>query len=243
MGPNVSNVSECVQSVLARHGGRMTGRHYTVDGQRLPSVTTILTALANDGITAWKLRVGLAEADRISKEATDYGTAVHLLFERINRNNRGPFGEPDDTVIAPYVAWYDKNVSTVLGAERLCVSRRYGYAGTADGIVVLNGDTNATVIDLKTSKTPLGILEWRLQLAAYALALQEDGITCERRIILRMPKNEVGKLYVHELPQEYLEVDQRAFLAVLRVFQWHQQQHPKAEPKGPRIRFRDRPNG
>ncbi len=216
----------------------MAGRHYTVNGKRLPSVTTILTALANDGITAWKLKVGLAEAGRISKEATDYGTAVHELFERINRGNRGPFGEPDDTVIAPYVQWYDENISAVLGAERLCVSERHGYAGTADGVVVLNGETNATVIDLKTSKTPLGILEWRLQLAAYALALRDEGIACERRIILRMPRAEPGKLYVHELPQEYLEVDQRAFLAVLRVYLWHaDHKHAAVAPRGKRISF------
>lgn len=221
----------------------MTGRGYTVDGKRLPSVTTVLTILANEGITAWKLKVGLAEAARISKEATDYGTAVHELFERVNKNNRGPFGEPDDTVIAPYIAWYDENVAAVLGAERLCVSRKHGYAGTADGVVMLWGDTTAAVIDLKTSKTPLGILEWRLQLAAYALALQEDGIECERRIILRMPKNEVGKLYVHELPENCLELDQRAFLACLRMYKWHQDQHPKPEPRGPRIHFGDKRGG
>jgi hypothetical protein len=213
----------------------MTGRHYSVDGQRLPSVTTILTVLANEGITKWKLRVGLMEADRISKEATDYGTAVHLLFERINRGNRGPFGEPDDTVIAPYIQWYDEHVSTVIGAERLMVSRKHGFAGTADLVAVLD-DGYPAILDLKTSKTPLGILEWRLQTAAYTLAAQEDGIDCERRIILRMPKHEVGKLYVHELPQEYLEVDQRAFLAVLRIYKWHQQQHPQT-PTGPRIKF------
>jgi hypothetical protein len=101
----------------------------------------------------------------------------------------------------------------------------------------MRGDSSATVIDLKTSKTPLGILEWRLQLAAYALALQEDGIHCERRIILRMPRAEPGRLFVHELPPDQLEVDQRAFLAVLRVFLWHQQQRPEPKPMGPRIRF------
>jgi hypothetical protein len=215
----------------------MTGRHYTVDGKRLPSVTTILTALANEGITAWKIRVGLAEAQRISKEATDYGTAVHLLFERINRGNRGPFGEPDDTVIAPYVAWYDVNVHSVIGAERLLVSRKHGFAGTTDLLAVLD-DGKPAILDLKTSKTPLGILEWRLQTAAYTLAAAEDDIHCERRVILRMPKAEPGKLYVHELDENTLEIDQRAFLAVLRIYKWHveaKEQTKKTE--GMRIRF------
>jgi hypothetical protein len=215
----------------------MTGRHYLVNGKKLPSVTTILTALANDGITAWKLKVGLAEAERISKEATDHGTSVHLLFEQFNRNTHTTFDEADAATIAPYVAWYDNNIAAVLGAERFCASTRHGFAGTADAIVVMRGDSAATVVDLKTSKTALGLLEWRLQLAAYSLALAEDGIVCERRVILRMPRAEPGRLYVHELPPEHLEADQRAFLAVLRIFLWRQQQEPVAPAPGPRIRF------
>jgi hypothetical protein len=224
-------------------GGRniVTGRHYKIDGERFPSVTTVLTILEKSGLAKWRGNVGNTEADRISKEAADYGTAIHALVEQINLGNRGPFGEPDDTVVKAYIDWYDEHVSTVLGAERLCVSRQFKYAGTADGVVVLNDDKDATIIDLKTSKTDLGQREWALQLAAYALALEEEGITCRRRIILRMPKKTPGALHVLEIPDADLERDQRAFLNVLKIWRWHESKELVKAPPGPRIRFGGRP--
>jgi hypothetical protein len=218
----------------------VTGRHYTIDGERYPSVTTVLATLEKSGLAQWRGRVGNAEADRISREATDYGTAIHELVERVNRGNRGPWGEPDDTFVAPYIAWYDEHVETVLGAEKLLVSRRFKYAGTADGVVILKGDTDATIIDLKTSKTPLAQREWELQLAAYSLAVEEEGIYAPRRIILRIPRNEPGRLYVHELDLEELERDQKAFLNVLKIFNWHASKSPIKKPAGMRIRFSNR---
>ena len=220
----------------------MTGRHYKIDGERYPSVTTILSMWDKGGLAQWRGHVGNAEADRISKEATDYGTAIHQLFEMINRGNRGPFGEPDDTVVAPYIAWFDEHVEKVIGAEKLLVSRTHKYAGTADGVVILKGDTTATVIDLKTSKTELSQREWELQLGAYALALEEEGIECWRRIILRMPKTEPGKLYPLELDPEDLVLDQRAFLSLLRVWRWHERKGPAKKARGMRINFRGKTN-
>ena len=176
----------------------MTGRYYSIDGQRLPSVTTILTTLANDGVTAWKLRVGLAEAGRISKDATDYGTDLHALVEIVNRGNRAALGSGEREIVQPYIDWFDENVAYVIGAEKLLVSRRYEFAGTTDVVVQMRGDTDATIVDLKSSKTDLGQHEWALQTAAYALAAAEEGIEARRRIIVRMPRAEPGKLYVHE---------------------------------------------
>lgn len=216
----------------------MTGRHYTIDGERFPSVTTVLGILEKSGLARWRGHVGNDEADRVSREATDYGTAVHQLVERINRGNRGPFGEPDDGVVAPYLAWFDEHVSAVLGAERLCVSRRFGYAGTADGVVILYGDRDATIIDLKTSKTDLAQHEWALQLAAYSLALEEEGVSCRRRIILRLPKHAPGTLHVLEIPEQDLERDQRAFLNVLKIWRWHAEKEPVKATAGMRIRMR-----
>jgi hypothetical protein len=218
----------------------VTGRHYTIDGERYPSVTTVLGMLEKSGLAQWRGLVGNAEADRISKEATDYGTAIHELVERVNRGNRGPWGEPDDTFVAPYIAWYDEHVETVLGAERLLVSKRFKYAGTADGVVILKGDTDATIIDLKTSKTDLAQHEWALQLAAYALAVEEEGTPCRRRIIVRIPKNAPGTLHVLEIPEDDLERDQRAFLNVLKIWRWHTDKGPVKKTTGMRIRFGDK---
>ncbi len=215
----------------------MTGRSYTIDNERFPSVTTILGMLDKSGLAQWRGRVGNAEADRISKEATDYGTAIHSLVEMVNRGKRDQLSPDDLRYAHPYIDWFDANVSTVIGAEKLIVSRRHKFAGTADGIVVMRGDRDATVIDLKTSKTDLAQREWQLQLAAYALGLEEEGIDVRRRIILRIPKSTPDVLHVLEMSTDDLVIDQRAFLAVLKIYQWHEAQGPVKKPLGPRIRF------
>ena len=65
------------------------GRYYLDSNQNpVPSVTTILsnTSKASDGIAAWRNRVGDKEADRIIKQSTDIGTAVHEAIERYLNN-------------------------------------------------------------------------------------------------------------------------------------------------------------
>ena len=59
-------------------------RHYqTPDGQPLPSVTTVLSALADkSALFEWRKRVGNEEADRIMRLATGIGTQVHLHLEK-----------------------------------------------------------------------------------------------------------------------------------------------------------------
>ena len=55
-----------------------SGRVYTdPDNNPYPSITTVLSILSEKGIAAWRARVGEEEANRISKQATDRGTAVH----------------------------------------------------------------------------------------------------------------------------------------------------------------------
>lgn len=139
----------------------MAGRSYMIDGQRLPSVTTIISqTLPNPGIAAWKLRVGEAEANRISREATDWGTGIHALVEAVNRGKRADLPPEDLALVAPYTDWLDTHVETVIGAEKLLVSREHGYAGTTDAIAIMRGDQYPAIVDFKTSKTALGQDEW-----------------------------------------------------------------------------------
>jgi len=202
----------------------MTGRSYKIDGERYPSVTTIIgQTLPNPGITAWKLRVGEAEANRISREATDWGTGIHALVEAINRGKRDSLTPDQTALVSPYTTWLDTDVEMVLGAEKLLVSRQHGYAGTTDAIAVMRGDRYPSIVDFKSSKTALGAEEWRLQLAAYTIAAEEHlGLVCRRRIIVRLSRMEPNTLHVHELPEDDLENDRACFLALLQVFKWKQ---------------------
>src|SRR4051812_32713682 len=111
-------------------GRAMTWRGYMVDGQRLPSVTTIISqTLPNPGITAWKLRVGEEEAQRVSKEATDWGTGIHALVEAVNRGKAADLSDEEASLVAPYTTWHDEQIELILGTEKMLVSRVHGYAG------------------------------------------------------------------------------------------------------------------
>ncbi|MDA7851553.1 preprotein translocase subunit TatA, partial [Gammaproteobacteria bacterium] len=61
------------------------GRHYLDSNNKpVPSVTTVLgnTSTKSDGIAQWRNRVGEEEAERVIKQSTDIGTAVHESIEK-----------------------------------------------------------------------------------------------------------------------------------------------------------------
>jgi hypothetical protein len=223
----------------------MTWRGYVIDGQKFPSVTTIIgQTLPNPGITAWKLRVGEEEARRVSKEATDWGTGIHALVEAVNRGKLAELSDDEVSLVLPYTRWKNENVDLVLGTEKMLVSRVHGYAGTTDAIAIMQGDRYPAILDFKSSKTALGQDEWRLQLAAYVIAAEEHlGLLCRRRIIVRLSRVEPETLHVHELPEDALKDDIECFLSLLRIWKWQKatekEHQPSANSLG-RIRFGSR---
>jgi hypothetical protein len=60
-------------------------RHYAVGNEKLPSVTTILSATESEEkkqtIAKWKARVGAVEAERVKNTAATRGTAMHSYLE------------------------------------------------------------------------------------------------------------------------------------------------------------------
>jgi len=84
-------------------------RHYTVDGQeeKLPSVTTVLGQTQpkekRESLDRWRQKVGLREAEKITRDAAIRGTAMHkpstkirsallTLNKRTNRNKESGSG-------------------------------------------------------------------------------------------------------------------------------------------------------
>ena len=61
-------------------------RHYSVNEERLPSVTTILKATESEEkkakLAEWKKRVGHKQAEIISREATSRGSSMHDYLEK-----------------------------------------------------------------------------------------------------------------------------------------------------------------
>ena len=56
------------------------------DGEKLPSITTVLSARGNEGIARWRASVGEQVANTIMRNAANRGTAVHTLTENYLNN-------------------------------------------------------------------------------------------------------------------------------------------------------------
>jgi hypothetical protein len=134
------------------------GRHYLDSNDELvPSVTTVLsaTSLSKSGIDQWRQRVGDAEADRVIKQSTDIGTAVHEAIENyLNENDWDNFGQNTDQIMAKnitskFIEHALTGIDEVWGLEVGLILDKL-YAGTADCIGIYNG--LPTLIDFKTAK-------------------------------------------------------------------------------------------
>jgi hypothetical protein len=222
--------------------------YYEIDGERYPRVTAVCAIVANVQLAYWRGRIGNAEADRVSREATKLGTQAHAAIERYAKRRTCCCAEhcsnhpcsgflasiaPDILpIVQAYIAWHDEHVRAVVAVEKLTVSRLHRFAGTVDQVAFIGDDPRPTVIDIKTSNSVSE--SWGLQLAAYQLALDEEGIECARRMIVQLPSREPGVLHTHDLEDH--ERDQRAFLNALKLWRWKDGLKPP-ESKGPRIRF------
>ena len=154
-------------------------RHYSIDGSRLPSVTSILSATKSEedkaSIAAWKERVGHKEAERIKNDASSRGSSMHSFLEKyllgqlnselLEVENKAK--KMADEIIENGIR---NKLSEIWGAEATLYYPNK-YAGTADCIGVYEG--KETIIDFKQSNKPKKdsyISDYFLQLGAYSLA-------------------------------------------------------------------------
>jgi hypothetical protein len=153
-------------------------RHYEVGDEKLPSVTTILSATESDekreSLARWKARVGNDEADRIKNEAAKRGTSMHSYLEHY-LEGEGLLDLSEEGVQAQKMAETirDKgfgDLEEIWGSE--CVLYYPGlYAGQTDLCGIYQG--RESIIDFKQSNKPKRdewIDSYYLQGAAYATA-------------------------------------------------------------------------
>jgi genome maintenance exonuclease 1 len=120
------------------------------DGFEYTSATTWLSRVTDhSSIDEWKKRVGEKEAERISKAATDRGTAVHELIEDylMNREFRPQMDLAKRMFkqIRPLL----NHIDDIQGIECQLCSRKMKIAGTSDCIGKYKG--KLSIIDFKTS--------------------------------------------------------------------------------------------
>lgn len=185
-------------------------RHYvTPEGNKYPSVTTVLSSLSAEGIAEWRARVGNDEANRISTQASRRGTAVHTLAERYLRNEEDWDREamPANLYTFKCIKEYlDKWCDVVYANEILLYSHDIKTAGQCDLIARIHGIR--TIGDFKTSKKwkkEEWILNYFLQCTAYALMLYErEKVWCPQ-ICLMIATDEDGLQPILKQTSQYVE--------------------------------------
>ena len=183
-----------------------TGRHYLDSNNKaVPSVTTILsgTSKSKDGLIQWRNRVGEEEADRVIKQSTDIGTAVHEAIENyLNGKSWNNFEETHDQLLAKKIS--DKFINDGLKGITDIWGLEVGllldnlYAGTADCVGEYDGIP--TLIDFKTAKK-IKKREWIedyfLQGCAYANAHNVMfGTKIEQIVILMVDRNAIFQEFI-----------------------------------------------
>ena len=182
------------------------GRHYLDSTNKpVPSVTTVLsgTSKSKDGLIQWRNRVGDEEADRVIKQSTDIGTAVHEAIEKfLNKESWNDFGDTSDQIMAKNISHKFVNdaldgITEIWGLEVGLILDNL-YAGTADCVGLYKNVP--TLIDFKTAKKIKKrdwIEDYFLQGCAYANAhnvMFETDI--QQIVILMVDRNLIFQEYI-----------------------------------------------
>ena len=154
-------------------------RHYTVNQENLPSVTSILKATEPEEKKAkleeWKKRVGYKQAEVISREATNRGSSMHDYLEKflLGKLNMDLLGDNTrEKMMAEQII--ENGLRNKLNEIWGCEATLYypgKYSGTADCIGIY--ENKESLIDFKNSnkvKKDEWIDDYYLQCAAYAMA-------------------------------------------------------------------------
>ena len=171
-------------------------KYLTPDGERLPSVTTILDATksieSKKALNEWRNRIGHKKAQQITTEAAGRGTRMHKFLEDYVKT--GVINEPGSN---PYSIQSHKMAQSIIHQGLSKCNEFWGtevnlyypkvYAGTTDLIGVHDGVE--AIMDHKQSnklKKREWIDDYFIQLSAYAAAHNEVYGTKIRKGVIFM---------------------------------------------------------
>ena len=205
-------------------------RHYVISNEKLPSVTTILSATESPEKTAalakWRESKGEEVATRIVDESAARGTAMHKILEMyildkgyLDETN---VGKQAHNMAVRVIEQGLCNVPTYYGTE--CTLYYPGlYAGQTDLVGVHKGSD--AIIDFKQTNKPKRrewIGDYCLQLAAYAMAhnfIYKTEIT--KGVVMMCSKDN----YYQEFVIEGKEFQKYKHDFLRRVDEYYKQRH------------------
>ena len=201
-------------------------RKYLLGDNKLPSVTTILSATKSEeekaALANWISRVGVKESNKIKTEASSRGTSMHTYIEEFLRGRiNESFFESNEQYKSMAKEIIEKGINgkleEIYGMEETLYYPEQ-YAGTADLIGVYQGKN--VIIDFKQANKPKKvdyIQDYFLQLGAYTLAHDfVHGTKMKAGIILLCTKDILFQEFKIEGAE--LEMYQNLFLGRVKKF-------------------------
>jgi genome maintenance exonuclease 1 len=177
--------------------------YVTEGGNRYSSVTTSLSYFSRKSIANWRQNVGAEAANKISTQASTFGTAMHNIAEKyvlgeLDTKKSNPIALESFRKIQPYL---DANVDVIYGIEHQMYSDELKTAGTAD--LICRYDGKNTLLDFKTSrrrKTRDQITTYFMQCAAYSMMAKErHGLEIEQAVILMAVRDDEPIVFIEDI--------------------------------------------
>jgi genome maintenance exonuclease 1 len=198
-------------------------KYATPDGEKLPSVTTILDATKSEeskqALQNWRKRVGVQKAQEITTEAAGRGTRMHKWLEDYIKT--GVLNEPESHKMAQSIINQGLVKCNEYWGTEVPLYYPKIYAGTTDLAGIHDGDE--AIMDHKQTNKPKKrewIDDYFVQLAAYANAHNEVHGTKIRKGVIFMCS--ADNLY-QEFILEGTEFDKYTDIWFKRVEQYYMQ--------------------
>ena len=187
----------------------------TPEGNKYPSITTVLSVRNKQGLMEWRKRVGNEVANHISRTAAARGTKVHHMCEDYLNNMESEWPEQFKEHKKNFLPWclFKQlrnealcHINDIYAQEAGLYSDKYKVAGRVDCIAKYKGVLS--IIDFKTSTKEKND-EWNenyyIQASAYAEMFEErTNINISQIVILVVTEDGTVQEFIKD-KKEYLE--------------------------------------
>ena len=176
-------------------------RHYvTPEGNKYPSITTVLSEYNRKAIFEWRERVGAEEANKVSGKASNRGTKLHKACEDYINNLVPVFKTPFEQDLFKRFKPILHRIDNVYAQELRMYSDHLRIAGTVDCVGEFDG--KLSVIDFKTStkqKESSYIENYFMQCSAYAIMFEEQfGIPVAQTVVAIAIEDDEPQVFVEK---------------------------------------------
>ena len=182
----------------------------TPEGNKYPSITTVLSTRKKEGLFEWRKRVGDDVANYVARKAATRGTKVHHMCEDYLNNDFDE--EKHKKNFLPYCLFTQlkeqglSKIDNIHAQEAGLYSDKYKVAGRVDCIAEYDGVLS--IIDFKTSTKERND-DWNenyyIQCSAYAEMYEErTGTEINQNVILVVTEDGTVQEFVKE-KHDYLD--------------------------------------